>query len=224
MRLPFTSEAFFDLLAAYNTSLWPAVIALWVATALACAGLLSSARRSRDRWMSGLLAVHWAWSAIAYHLTFFTRINPAAWLFAVLFLVQGALFAWFGLFKGGLSFKSSRTPWTVVGWVLMLYALLYPAITIVEHGTVVRVPMFALPCPTTIFTAGVLLLAPSPRRSLMIVPIIWSAIGGSAAFLLGVSADYALPVAGAALALFALHKPKMWAARAVSPWRSPVVR
>jgi hypothetical protein len=29
-RLPFTSEAFFDLLAAYNTSLWPAIVALWV--------------------------------------------------------------------------------------------------------------------------------------------------------------------------------------------------
>jgi hypothetical protein len=224
MRLPFAREAFFDLLAAYNTSLWPAVIALWVATAVACARLVSSSGRSSDRWISGLLAVHWAWSAIAYHMTFFTRINPAAWLFAVLFLVQAALFAWFGLIKGDLSFKSSRTPWTVVGWVLMLYALLYPAIAVVEHGSVIRVPMFALPCPTTIFTAGVLLLASSPRRSFMVVPIIWSAIGGSAAFLLGVSADYALPVAGGALALLAWHNPKMASAGAMSPLRSPVVR
>jgi hypothetical protein len=90
----------------------------------------------------------------------------------------------------------------------MLYALLYPAITIAEHGSVVRVPTFALPCPTTIFTAGVLLLASPPWRPLAIVPIMWSVIGGSAAFLLGVRADYALPVAGASLALFALQKPK----------------
>jgi hypothetical protein len=41
-RLPFTSEAFFDLLAAYNTSLWPAIVALWVASALACAWLVWS--------------------------------------------------------------------------------------------------------------------------------------------------------------------------------------
>jgi hypothetical protein len=224
MRLPFTREAFFDLLAAYNASLWPAVIALWVASALACAWLVSSSGRSHDRWISGLMAVHWAWSAIAYHAAFFTRINPAAWLFAVLFLVQAALFVWLGLIKGNLSFNSSRTAWTLAGWFLMLYALLYPAITVVEHGSVVRVPTFGLPCPTTIFTAGVLLLAPSPRRSLTIVPIIWSAIGGSAAFLLGVSADYALPVAGAALALFALHKPKTFSANSVSPLRSPVVR
>jgi hypothetical protein len=37
--------------------------------------------------------------------------------------------------------------------------------------------------------------------ALAIVPIVWSAIGGSAASLLGVRADYALPVAGVALML-----------------------
>jgi Family of unknown function (DUF6064) len=112
--LPFTREAFFDLLAAYNTSLWPAVVALWVASALACAWLVSSSRPSHDRWIGGLLALHWAWSAIAYHVTFFTRTNPAAWFFAVLFLVEAALFVWSGLIKGDLSFRSSGTTWTLV--------------------------------------------------------------------------------------------------------------
>src|SRR5688572_3985311 len=37
--------------------------------------------------LSALLAWHWAWSAVAYHMAFFTRINPAAWPFAALFLV-----------------------------------------------------------------------------------------------------------------------------------------
>ena len=94
-----------------TTSLWPAVIALWVASALACVWLVSSPFRSHDRWISGLLGVHWAWFAIAYHMTFFVRINPAAWLFAVLFMVQAALFVWFGLIKRDLSFPSSRTAW-----------------------------------------------------------------------------------------------------------------
>jgi hypothetical protein len=35
--------------------------------------------------------------------------------------------------------------------------------------------------------------------------VIWSVIGGSAAFLLGVSADYALPIAGMALAVFSFQ-------------------
>jgi hypothetical protein len=35
---------------------------------------------------------------------------------------------------------------------------------------------------------------------LAIIPIIWSVVGGSAAFSLGVRADYALPIAGLVLA------------------------
>jgi hypothetical protein len=115
MRLPFASEEFFDLFAAYNGTLWPAVVALWVASVLAGVRLLSS-RRSHDRWITGLLAVHWAWSAVAYHVVFFTRINPAAWLFAAIFLLQAAVFFWSGVIRGRLSFMPSRTEWTPIGW------------------------------------------------------------------------------------------------------------
>jgi Family of unknown function (DUF6064) len=121
-------------------------------------------------------------------------------LFAAIFLLQAALFFWSGVIRGHLSFMSSRTARTPIGWFLVGYALLYPGINAVEHGSVLKIPTFGLPCPTTIFTAGLLLLAAPRSRTLAIVPIIWSAIGGSAAFLLGVTADYALPVAGVALA------------------------
>jgi hypothetical protein len=158
--------------------------------------VVASSRRSHDRWISGLLAVHWAWSAVAYHIAFFTRINPAAWLFAAIFLVQAGLFFWSGVMRGRLTFTRARTAWTPIGWLLVVYALLYPAINAVEHGRILKIPTFGLPCPTTIFTAGLLLLAAPRSGTLAIVPIIWSVVGGSAAFLLGVSADYALPVAG----------------------------
>ena len=114
MRLPFTREQFFDLLAAYNAALWPAVIALWVASVLAVVWLVSSPR-PRDAWLSGLLAAHWAWSAVAYHVAFFTRINPAAWLFAAMFVVQTALLIWLGVMRGQLSFTSRRTTWSPIG-------------------------------------------------------------------------------------------------------------
>ena len=207
VQLPFTRVEFFDLLADYNVALWPAVAALWVASILVCARLLSS-RRPPDRLISGLLAVQWGWAAVAYHIAFFTRINPAAWLFAAMFLMQAGLFFWFGVIRDQLSFTSRRTPWSPVGWILIVYALVYPAINAVQHASVVRIPTFGLPCPTTILTGGLLLLAWPRSKSLAIVPIIWSAIGGSAALLLGVSADYALPVTGVALAAFGLQKPE----------------
>ena len=99
MQLPFTKEQFFDLLAVYNVGLWPALLALWIASVLVSVLLLSS-RRPPDRWISALLAAHWAWSAMAYHVGFFTRINQAAWGFAALFLLQAVVFFWAGVGDG----------------------------------------------------------------------------------------------------------------------------
>jgi hypothetical protein len=204
MQLPFTREQFFNLFLAYNEALWPAVVALWIASTVVARRL--SARHQHDRWVSALLVGHWAWSALAYHVAFFTRINPAAWLFAALFLAQAVLFFRVGLVQRGLSFAPWSNAWAPLAWGLIVYSLAYPAINALDHRSLLRIPTFGVPCPTTIFTVGVLMLATPRRWSLSVVPVIWSAIGGSAAFALGVSADVALPIAGIALAIFSLRR------------------
>src|SRR5665647_2806931 len=56
-------------------------------------------------------------------------------------------------------------------------------------------PTFGLPCPTTIFTFGVLLMAARPLPWLVLVaPMVWAAIGAAAAFSLGVTQDIGLLV------------------------------
>lgn len=170
--------------------------------------LLFSSRRPNDRWLSALLAVHWAWSALAYHAGFFSHINPAAWLFAALFLLQATLFLWWGVVQKRLSFAPWSNVWTPVALILIGYSLIYPAVNAVQHLSVSRIPTFGVPCPTTIFTAGMLMLA-TPSWRLSLIPVVWSAIGGSAAFLLGVHADYALPIAGVALAVYSLRRQSL---------------
>lgn len=205
MLLPFTREQFFDVFAAYNEALWPAAVALWLASAVIAAVRLS-AGHPHDRWISALLVGHWAWSAVAYHLAFFTRINPAAWLFAALFLGQAVLFFRVGVVQRRLSFAPWGTAWAPLAWGLIGYSLAYPAINAIDQLSLLRIPTFGLPCPTTIFTAGVLMLATPRSRGLSIVPVAWSAIGGSASLLLGVGADFALPIAGMALAIFSARR------------------
>jgi len=90
--------------------------------------------------------------------------------------------------------------------VFIAYALVYPAVNAAQHLTVSRIPTFGVPCPTTIFTAGLLMLGTPRSWRWSIIPIMWSGIGGSAAFMLGVHADYALPVAGIALAVFCFRR------------------
>jgi hypothetical protein len=156
--------------------------------------------------VSALLVGHWAWSALAYHVAFFTRINPAAWLFAALFLGQAVLVFRVGVVQRRLSFAPWGGAWAPLAWALIVYSLVYPAINAFDHRSLLRIPTFGLPCPTTIFTAGVLMLATPRYWSLAVVPVVWAVIGGSATFLLGVYADAELPIAGVALAVFSVRR------------------
>jgi len=200
MTLPFTGDEFFDVLAAYNERLWPFVLMLWLVTAYAVV-MLARARPVRPWFIPGLLAFHWAWSGLAYHAAFFSRINPAAWVFAGLFLLEAGLLVWYGVAQH--RFQLSRGPifQQVLSRGLVAYALLYPAIARAEGHAFPRLPIFGVPCPTTILTIGFLLAADrSVPRLVAVVPLIWAFIGGSAAFLFGVRADLMLLAAGVALA------------------------
>lgn len=199
MELPFSHEAFLDLFGAFNSALWPAVIALWAATVLLVALWIRQGDVAR-RTLFTLLAVHWAWSAIAYHWAFFRTINPAAALFAALFIAEAVLFIWLarraeGRIETRLNFRSA------LAGALVLYGLLYPVIGLGFGLRYPRLPLFAVPCPTTIVTAGLLLVATGAPRVIKIVPILWAVVGTSGAFLLGIRADLALIPAGALLAL-----------------------
>ncbi|MDH3195550.1 MAG: DUF6064 family protein, partial [Hyphomicrobiales bacterium] len=73
-------------------------------------------------------------------------------------------------------------------------ALLYPLWGWLAGHAWPQTPMFGVaPCPTTIFTVGVLLLGPwHAVRWLLVVPALWTVIGGSAAILLNVPQDFGL--------------------------------
>ena len=99
MGVPFTRQQFLDLFGAYNSTVWPAVIVLWLVTF--GFGVLLLRGRAASIPLSVLAAVHWAWSGLVYHAVFFTSINPAAWLFAGAFLLEALAFVWFGVVRRG---------------------------------------------------------------------------------------------------------------------------
>jgi hypothetical protein len=119
--------------------------------------------------------------------------------FAALFVVQGLLFAHAALLRCDLRFARGHGPRAWLGWALIVYsALVYPLVGVAGHGYP-AMPMFGItPCPVTLFTFGMLLVAqgPVPRR-LLIIPFLWALVGGSAAFLLAVPQDWPLLLSGA---------------------------
>jgi hypothetical protein len=136
--------------------------------------------------------------AIAYHIAFFTSINPAAWLLGMGFLLGSLAFAWHGIARPDLNFRFVRGVRGISGAALIGFALLlYPVIGYFLGHRYPAAPSFGLPCPTTIFTLGLLLFAASPvPKTVLVVPLLWAAVGSLAAFQLGVLEDLALVVAG----------------------------
>jgi hypothetical protein len=196
--LPFTRDQFLANLMAYNEAIWPAQLAAFVVGILAVV-LLIWRPRMADRLIAGILAAMWLWTGIAYHGLHFTEINRAASIFAVLFVTQGVMLAYTGVVRNQLRFGVSSGPAASAGIAFVSYAiLLYPLLGIWTGHAYPEMPVFGVtPCPVTIFTFGFFLLA---KRSvspwLLAIPFVWSLIGGSAAFLLGVPQDWLLLASG----------------------------
>ncbi len=197
MKIPFTIEQFFDVFARYNHSVWPMQIFLTI-LAIAIVSLLFRKSNFSGRMIVAILSLLWAWMAIAYHFMFFAEINPAAWFFGSFFLLGALWFVWIGVFRNRLQFAVRNDPRSWLGGFLIAFALLfYPMIGFLSGHRYPAIPTFGLPCPTTIFTIGCLLFAVSPiPRSAFVIPVLWSAVGSTAAFQLGVPQDYGLLVAG----------------------------
>lgn len=200
MTLPFTVEAFLEVFARYNVATWPVVIGLWLAAAAALAGVVRSPGARSNRTATAVLLALWWWGGIGYHAMYFTSINPAAWGFAALFIIEAALLVWHGLARDRLVFGDASALPRRVGIALAVYALAYPGLNLIAGHTYPASPTFGVPCPTGIFTIALFLTSANrPPTAVLIVPLVWALIGGSAALLLGVTTDYVLLVCAALL-------------------------
>src|SRR5687768_8772569 len=195
--MPFSTEQFLQVFQDYNGAVFP-FQAVLIAMALLTAVLAASRTSASSKIVSLFLGFLWLWMGVAYHLLFFSEINPAAFLFAAIFIAEGVMFFREGVVLGSLSFQAERNIYGFAGLLLILYALLVYPILGYLHGEVYpSMPTFGLPCPTTIFTFGILLWT-NKRVSplLLVIPFFWSLIGVFAAVTLGIEEDFALPVAG----------------------------
>jgi hypothetical protein len=195
MTPPFSAAEFFAVFSRYNQTVWPVPALLVV---LAAGSVVWAVRRpARGRLVVGYLGFLWIWMAIAYHWVFFRPINPAATGFGALFMIQGLGLLWYA-WRRTIALDPGNGGAGLFGWALVAYALvLYPILgTVLGHEYPAH-PTFGLPCPTTIFTIGILLwVRGKVPWGLLVVPAIWSIIGFSAVRYFGVLEDAVLPLAG----------------------------
>ncbi|MFO8008436.1 MAG: DUF6064 family protein [Candidatus Brocadiia bacterium] len=212
MDIPFTVEEFFGVFEAYNTAVAPMhVVAYFLGVAAVVAALIRA--RLADRTAAGVMGFFWLWMGVAYHWLQFARVNRAAYAFGILFVAQGALLLWAGGLRGRLRFGAPQGACGWLGVVFLAYAMLvYPVLGHLAGHVYPRAPWFGTaPCPTTIFTFGLLLW--TTRRvpkGLLVIPFLWSLVGFSAAAQLGVTQDYGLVVAGVAGTAALVLRDRAW--------------
>lgn len=195
--MPFTREQFLSVFQDYNLSVWPMQVVL-VLFGLTAVYLAVDRRKYSNKIIPGVLSFLWLWMGVVYHFLFFRAINPAATVFAALFVVQGIVLAFSGLIRNSLSFEFRSDAYGLTGGALLLYALVvYPILGYLQGHGYPQSPTFGLPCPTTIFTFALLLWADKRVPVyVLVVPFFWSLLGSSAAASLGILEDIGLLVAG----------------------------
>lgn len=205
MQLPFTVGEFLDVFRRYNEAVWPAPVVL-VALAVAAAVFALRGQPGDNRRVNLILAVFWMWTAIAYHLSFFARTANVAFGFALMFAAQAGLFGWLAFSHREVDYRPRAKANGVAGVVLIVYALFgYPLLGTLFGHHFPATPTFGVPCPTTIFTLGLMAWAGTtlPRR-MLVIPIAWALVGVSAAVNLGMLEDIGLPVAALVVVALAL--------------------
>ena len=197
MHLPFTADEFFGVFRRYNEAIWPNQSLLFLIALLAVIVVAAGGRNGRS--VTATLGFLWLWMAFAYHFAFFRRINPAAIGFALLFALQGILLIVSGARQPFLVFRLRRDFAGAFGAGLVAYALVgYPVLGYALGQRYPALPTFGLPCPTTIFTLGILMWGQRTGvQRLAVVPLLWAIVGTQTAFALGVWEDLGLAIAAA---------------------------
>jgi len=195
MKTPFTLEDFLGVFSNYNQTVFPFQFIFYLLGVTIVILLLNPISRS-SRIISFILSFFWIWMGLVYFFTFFSVISPAAYLFGTIFLLEGIFFLYYGVYHEKLSFKFHRERNGVTGLILVSFSLIgYPVLNYVFAHTYPASPTFGLPCPTTIFTLGILLQ--KDRKfpfHIYIIPLAWSLIGFTAVFKFGIIEDSALMI------------------------------
>lgn len=195
----------------YNPAIWPLQIVAYLLGLVAIALVFVRAVWA-SRVVAAILAACWLWVGVVFLGIFGRSLAPTVALVeGAIVATQGLLFLAVGVARPRLTFRAGADLYGVVGGLLVGYALvIYPILGyLLGHGYP-RAPLFGVaPCPTMIFTCGLLLwIGTRVPRYLLIVPVLWALLATPAAVAQGVIEDLALPLAAGLAAALLLWRDR----------------
>lgn len=207
MKTPFTTEQFFSIFEKYNTTVFPAQLLVFL-LGLIMLWMVIWNQKGKDQIIGGVLGLLWIWMGAVYQIRFFAAINPAAYAFGSLFIVQGIFLLIETFNRDKLIFHYyGRLNDNFALFFILFGLFIYPVISFLLEETLLHSISFGLPCPTTITTFGFFMLADKRfSKYLLIIPSLWALIGTTAALQFGVYQDFMLILTAITANIFILGK------------------
>lgn len=205
--LLFSARTYYRLFELYNRDIWPAQLVTLTLGVVVLACLLR-----RDAWcgrlVASILAGCWLWVAWVFHVEHYASINWAAHAFAIGFAAEALLLIWFGIVRDDLLLAPMRTAHIASAGMVMFALAVQPLVGPMVGRPWSQAEIFGTaPDPTAVATLGVLLLAPTwPRWLLMPIPIIWGIVSGATLWAMESPDALLMPLATLLAMLLSLRK------------------
>ena len=196
--LPYSAEAWFALVSAYNEAIRP-VPALALFLVAAAIALAVRSRQNRSRPIAAILVGGWLWTGLVWHIAYFRDLNFMAGIYGAVFFVEAALLAWAGMYRDRLALRFDNSFRSWAGFAVALASAVVLPLADWLNGESWTEARFALiaPAATAGLTAGLLVLSGARVRYLLIaVPVIWLFGTAVQGWILGVQRDYLSGVLG----------------------------
>src|SRR4051794_4741042 len=117
MELPFTSEQFLELFKKYNTTFYPLQM-LFILLAIFTFLLVLKPGKLSGTLILTIMAAFWGWMGLVYHILFFSQINKTAFIFGLLFILEGVLLLKYAL-KEVAEFSFRKNPYRLTSILLL---------------------------------------------------------------------------------------------------------
>lgn len=190
----FSADSYFRLFELQNRAVWPAQIAVLLASVAAMAIAVRDGPLA-GRLISAILAGFWLTCAWSFHLERYAPINLAAPVFAAGFAVQALLLGWMGVARGRIVVAGSSLRRLLALSVLLVALAGWPLLAPISGRPWLQAELVGLaPDPTAAATFALVLL--DARRStwaLLAVPIAWTSVSTATLWTMGAHQAFVLP-------------------------------
>lgn len=203
----FTLERFLNYASIYNLDLYPAQYLMLGLGLIAILTVFFRTERS-SRFISAILAFFYGWIGIQFYMIYFKEFMPIPFVFGILFIIQALIFILEGTISNRISFQFKADLYGLTGALLLFYALFgYQALEYLLGRGYPEILSFGMfPCPTVIFSLGLLLWTEKKFPPyILIFPIINALSGFIPAFMIGIIEDIGL-IISELLVLFLLSR------------------